>query len=198
MSFKATNGWLGITDKYWAAALLPDTKAPIQAQFSYDRSARRSPTRPTISVEAQTVAPGATARQRTRLFAGAKEVAIVASTPTTIGGSTKSSPQPLRSADRLGLVLLHHQADVHGDRLALPFPRQFRPRHPARHRHRQVHLLPARQQILRVDGEDEEGAAGDDGDPRTLRRRQGEAAAGDDGALQEREDQSARRLPADR
>ena len=30
------------------------------------------------------------------------------------------------------------------------------------------------------------------------RRRQGEAAAGADGALQEREDQSARRLPADR
>ena len=25
--FKATNAWLGITDKYWAATLMPDTKA---------------------------------------------------------------------------------------------------------------------------------------------------------------------------
>ena len=27
VSFKATNAWLGITDKYWAATLIPDTKA---------------------------------------------------------------------------------------------------------------------------------------------------------------------------
>ena len=61
-----------------------------------------------------------------------------------------------------------------------------------------VAVLPARQQVLRLDGEDEGGAAADDGDARALSRRQGEAAAGDDGALQEGEDQPARRLPADR
>ena len=33
-SFKVTNGWLGITDKYWASALLPDTTAQLQARFS--------------------------------------------------------------------------------------------------------------------------------------------------------------------
>ena len=49
VTFKATNAWLGITDKYWAATLIPDTKAPIQAQFSSARPARRRPTRPTIS-----------------------------------------------------------------------------------------------------------------------------------------------------
>ena len=32
--FKVTNAWLGITDKYWAATLLPDTKASLQARFS--------------------------------------------------------------------------------------------------------------------------------------------------------------------
>ena len=32
--FKATNAWLGITDKYWAATLMPDTNAAIQAVFS--------------------------------------------------------------------------------------------------------------------------------------------------------------------
>ena len=29
VNFKVTNGWLGITDKYWASALIPDTKRAI-------------------------------------------------------------------------------------------------------------------------------------------------------------------------
>ncbi len=31
--FKATNAWMGITDKYWAATLLPNTDAQVQARF---------------------------------------------------------------------------------------------------------------------------------------------------------------------
>ena len=38
ISFKVTNAWLGITDKYWAATLLPDIKANLQARFSAARS----------------------------------------------------------------------------------------------------------------------------------------------------------------
>ena len=34
VAFNVTNGWLGITDKYWATALLPDTTAKLQARFS--------------------------------------------------------------------------------------------------------------------------------------------------------------------
>ena len=34
VNFDVTNGWLGITDKYWAAALLPDTDAHLKARFS--------------------------------------------------------------------------------------------------------------------------------------------------------------------
>ena len=30
-TFKQTGGWLGMTDKYWAAALVPDQKAPYEA-----------------------------------------------------------------------------------------------------------------------------------------------------------------------
>ena len=74
--------------------------------------------------------------------------------------------------------------------------RQFRRRDPDRHRAAEDPVLPARQQVLRLDGEDEGGAARDGGDPRALRRRQDEAAAGADGALQEGEDQSGRRLLA--
>src|SRR6516165_5063744 len=87
--------------------------------------------------------------------------------------------QSLRAVDRLGLVLLHHEAAVPVDGLDLSPRRKFRRRHSDRDRHHQDLLLPARQQILRRDGEDEGGAAGNDGDPRALRRRQDEAAAGD-------------------
>jgi hypothetical protein len=47
-------------------------------------------------------------------------------------------------------------------RLLLPSGRQFRHRHPHRHGAGQAPVLPARQQVLRLDGEDEIGAAADD------------------------------------
>ncbi|MBN8966736.1 MAG: membrane protein insertase YidC, partial [Rhizobiales bacterium] len=77
VSFKATNAWLGITDKYWAATLLPDTAAAIQAHFSYTLNGTQKSYQTDYLGEAKTVAPGATIASSTRLFAGAKEVAIV-------------------------------------------------------------------------------------------------------------------------
>ena len=106
--------------------------------------------------------------------------------------------QPFRSLDRLGLVLLHHQADVPGARLVLSSGRQFRRRHPAGDRAGEAVVLPARQQILRLDGEDEVGAAATAGAEGALSRRPAEAAAGDDGDLQEGEDQPDRRLSSRR
>ena len=48
ITFKATNGWLGITDKYWAATLLPDTKREPRRRASRPAPpARPRPTRPT-------------------------------------------------------------------------------------------------------------------------------------------------------
>ena len=77
VTFKATNAWLGITDKYWAATLLPDIKATVQARFSAGQLGTQKTYQTDYLGEAQTVAPGATAATSTRLFAGAKEVAIV-------------------------------------------------------------------------------------------------------------------------
>src|SRR3954468_35373 len=76
-SFKATNAWLGITDKYWATTLIPDTKAPIQAQFSFNQAGTQKTYQTDYLGEAQTIAPGTTATTNARLFAGAKEVAVV-------------------------------------------------------------------------------------------------------------------------
>ena len=72
-----TNVWLGITDKYWAAALIPDTKATVQAKFSANTVGALKSYQTDYFGEAQTIAPGASGATKTRLFAGAKEVAIV-------------------------------------------------------------------------------------------------------------------------
>src|SRR6185312_225218 len=76
-NFDATNVWLGFTDKYWAATLLPDTKAHVQAHFTAGTLGTQKTYQTDYLGDAQTVAPGATITTKTRLFAGAKEVAIV-------------------------------------------------------------------------------------------------------------------------
>jgi YidC/Oxa1 family membrane protein insertase len=75
--FNVTNGWLGITDKYWAATLLPDTKMPIQARFTAGAHGTVKTYQTDYLGPAQTIAPGAVGATSTRLFAGAKEVATV-------------------------------------------------------------------------------------------------------------------------
>jgi YidC/Oxa1 family membrane protein insertase len=74
--FSTSNAWLGITDKYWAAALLPLPADKIQAQFAaFQNGIKRYQS--SYHLDAHTVAPGATSAAETRLFAGAKEVATV-------------------------------------------------------------------------------------------------------------------------
>ena len=77
LNFRATNAWLGITDKYWAATLIPDKSAPLQAKFSYSQLGSLKTYQTDYLGDAQTLAPGATAAVKTRLFAGAKEVDLV-------------------------------------------------------------------------------------------------------------------------
>src|SRR5262249_26052514 len=72
MSFTATNVWLGITDKYWAATLLPDTSMQVNAKFSTGTIGNNIKTYQTDYLgPAQTIAPGGTAAVDGRLFAGA-------------------------------------------------------------------------------------------------------------------------------
>jgi YidC/Oxa1 family membrane protein insertase len=78
LSFTATNVWLGITDKYWAATLLPDTSMQVNAKFSTGTIGNNIKTYQTDYLgPAQTIAPGGSAAVDGRLFAGAKEVSIV-------------------------------------------------------------------------------------------------------------------------
>jgi len=78
IAFDVTNSWFGITDKYWAATLLPDTDAKIHATFSFRMIGQvKSYQAGYYQLGAQNIAPGGTGSADARLFAGAKEVATV-------------------------------------------------------------------------------------------------------------------------
>lgn len=70
----STGGWIGYTDKYWMAALVPDQEREVRASFNY------SPDRDMYQVDYLwnddlIVQPGGAVEVTNRLFAGAKEVA---------------------------------------------------------------------------------------------------------------------------
>ncbi len=71
------NAWLGITDKYWAATLLPETNAKLSANFSARDFSNRKVYQTDYLLEPVTIAAGGTGTAKTRLFAGAKEVSLI-------------------------------------------------------------------------------------------------------------------------
>ncbi len=77
VAFNVTNGWLGITDKYWASALLPDTTAKLQARFSSNLANNKRSYQTDYLLDPQTIAIGGTGSANARLFAGAKEAGVV-------------------------------------------------------------------------------------------------------------------------
>lgn len=73
-----TNGaWLGFTDKYWAAVVAPQASVPLHAEFTASALGSLKTYEADYLQQAQTMLPGSTASATTRLFAGAKEVAVV-------------------------------------------------------------------------------------------------------------------------
>jgi YidC/Oxa1 family membrane protein insertase len=76
-TFDVTDAWLGFTDKYWAATLLPDTDARIHAKFSFGLIGQTKTYQTDYLLDPQTIAPGGSGSADARLFAGAKEVTTV-------------------------------------------------------------------------------------------------------------------------
>ncbi|MGB8818815.1 MAG: membrane protein insertase YidC [Rhizobiaceae bacterium] len=73
---KGTNGWLGFTDKYWAAALIPTTGVAYQPRFSHFEDGRPR-FQADYLADPVMLKPGESKSLETRLFAGAKEVGVV-------------------------------------------------------------------------------------------------------------------------
>jgi YidC/Oxa1 family membrane protein insertase len=75
-SYKQTGGWLGFTDKYWAAALLPEQTAAYEARFSGTKGGKDTFQADFVSGPV-TIAPGAKQSILSHLFAGAKVVNLI-------------------------------------------------------------------------------------------------------------------------
>ena len=73
----AVGGFVGITDKYWAAAVVPDQQRKYEGRYSSVQTSTGHTYQADFLGESVAVAPGATASSNARLFAGAKEVAAI-------------------------------------------------------------------------------------------------------------------------
>ncbi len=75
--FQSTGGWLGITDKYWMAAVIPPQDASFDGTFKgYDAGGSRA-YQADYLLGPRSIAPGKASEVTHRLFAGAKVVNIV-------------------------------------------------------------------------------------------------------------------------
>ena len=70
-------GWMGITDKYWLASLVPDQQSELVANFRHYLADGQDRYQVDYLRPAMTVAPGETVEVTDRLFAGAKEVGLL-------------------------------------------------------------------------------------------------------------------------
>ena len=69
----STGGWIGMSDKYWLVALVPDQKTEFQAGFRHS-FAGDDKFQVDYLVNGVTIAPGTIGEVTNRVFAGAKEV----------------------------------------------------------------------------------------------------------------------------
>ncbi|MFG1247680.1 membrane protein insertase YidC [Xanthobacter flavus] len=77
LTFSATGGWLGITDKYWAATVIPDQSVKVDAKFSSAMINGQQTFQTDYLAQPLTVEPGSKITSSGQLFAGAKVVQVV-------------------------------------------------------------------------------------------------------------------------
>ncbi len=80
-----TGGWLGITDKYWAATLIPEQTQAYTARYIGKESGTTPVYETDFTAAAESLAPGATISQTTHLFAGAKQVSVLSAYSSKLG-----------------------------------------------------------------------------------------------------------------
>ena len=76
-SFQSTGGWIGITDKYWLAALIPDQGQTVNSRFFYTKSNDGEKFQVDYLLDGNQLGPNGKIEVTSRLFAGAKKVALL-------------------------------------------------------------------------------------------------------------------------
>ena len=74
---ETSGGWIGFTDKYWLAALVPDQKAKMNFAFKSLAGPADRYQVDYIASEPTVLAAGGAVSSKTRLFAGAKKVSLL-------------------------------------------------------------------------------------------------------------------------
>ncbi|OUR75285.1 membrane protein insertase YidC [Alphaproteobacteria bacterium 46_93_T64] len=75
-TLSSTGGWLGMTDKFWLTALLPDQGAQFKGRFNHVAQGDRFQT-DYLNQDGVVVKAGASASTTNRMYAGAKEVEVL-------------------------------------------------------------------------------------------------------------------------
>ena len=75
--FPTTGGWVGFTDKYWMATIVPDQKSKVDVTIKGTGKGANIKYQADYVAPAVTVAPGATGAYDSHLFAGAKIVRVI-------------------------------------------------------------------------------------------------------------------------
>ncbi len=73
----STGGWIGITDKFWLAALIPDQKSRFTGTLRHYLHKNQDRYQANYLGQATTLPPGERIEVTNRLFAGAKEVKLI-------------------------------------------------------------------------------------------------------------------------
>lgn len=80
-----TGGWVGITDKYWLTALVPDQTQPVSVRMLDNPTNGKANYQTDFRGEALNVAPGQSASVESRFFAGAKEYNLLTAYESDLG-----------------------------------------------------------------------------------------------------------------
>lgn len=84
-SYDSTGGWLGITDKYWLTALVPDQAEKIKASYRYENIGSQNHYQVDWMGGVVNLEKGASYRFKSHFFAGAKILDLLDKYETTIG-----------------------------------------------------------------------------------------------------------------
>ena len=74
---QTTGGWIGVTDKYWMSAIIPDQQVPIEARFIHKRPNNVNQYQVDFVGKEVVINPGQTIESGSKLFAGAKVVTLI-------------------------------------------------------------------------------------------------------------------------
>ena len=84
-NFPSTGGWLGITDRYWMAALAPPQNVPVTGNFRVTPAVGFNTFEADYVGPAQAVIPGASISSAAHVFAGAKVAPVLKDYQKTLG-----------------------------------------------------------------------------------------------------------------